>query len=133
MAFVLKQSSSYSWPVTVKVPAETGAGRLRSYTFEVEFQRISEQRREELIRQVAIQQGKLEAGLLTEDLELLTPRQMAAELVVGWSGILESEEPGAAEAPYSEATKSELLNIPDVAQAIIAAWEESIPGARRKN
>ena len=129
MAFILDQSPSYSWPVKVQVPQD--GGRFRSYTFEVEFARVSQERREELGRQLLVQKGRIEAGLLEG--ELLTPRQIAAELVVGWSGILDSEEKDAAPVPFSESTLAQLLNVGDVADAILAAWNESIPGAKAKN
>ena len=129
MAFVLEHSDRYSWPVTVKV-AQDG-GRFRSFTFDVEFKRVSQARREELGRQLLVQKGRIEAGLIEG--EILTPRQIADELVVGWSGILDKEGEGASPVPFSEATKAQLLNIGDVADAILAAWNESIPGAKAKN
>jgi hypothetical protein len=129
MAFILDQSDSYSWPVTVKVPQD--GGRFRSYSFEVEFLRVSQERREELGRQLLAQKNRVEAGDLEG--ELLTPRQIAAELVVGWSGILDSEEKDASPVPFSPAVLAQLLNIGDVADAILAAWNDSIPGAKSKN
>jgi len=129
MAFVLEHSDRYSWPVTVKV-AQDG-GRFRTFTFDVEFKRVSQARREELGRQLLVQKGRIEAGLLEG--EILTPRQIADELVVGWSGILDREGEGAEPVPFSEATKAQLLNIGDVADAILAAWNDSIPGSKAKN
>ena len=129
MAFVLEHSDRYSWPVTVKV-AQDG-GRFRSFTFDVEFKRVSQERREELGRQLLVQKGRIEAGLIEG--EILTPRQIADELVVGWSGILDREGEGAEPVPFSEATKAQLLNIGDVADAILAAWNASIPGAKAGN
>lgn len=129
MAFVLEHSDRYSWPVTVKV-AQDG-GRFRSFTFDVEFKRVSQARREELGRQLLVQKGRIEAGMLEG--EILTPRQIADELVVGWSGILDKEGEGGEPVPFSEATKAQLLNIGDVADAILAAWNDSIPGAKAKN
>lgn len=129
MAFVLEHSDRYSWPVTVKV-AQDG-GRFRTFTFDVEFRRVSQARREELGRQLLVQKGRIEAGLLEG--EILTPRQIADELVVGWSGILDREGENGQPVPFSEATKAQLLNIGDVADAILAAWNESIPGAKAKN
>ena len=129
MAFVLEHSDRYSWPVTVKV-AQDG-GRFRSFTFDVEFKRVSQARREELGRQLLVQKGQIEAGLI--EVEILTPRQIADELVVGWSGILDKEGEGGEPVPFSEATKAQLLNIGDVADAILAAWNASIPGAKAGN
>jgi hypothetical protein len=129
MAFILDQSESYSWPVTVKLPQD--GGRFRSYTFDVEFRRVTQERREMLGRQLLIQKDKIEAGNF--DGELLTPRQIADELVVGWSGILDSEGDDAKPVPFSEKTKAQLLNIGDVADAIVEAWNNSLPGAKAKN
>jgi hypothetical protein len=129
MAFILEHSDRYSWPVTVKI-AQDG-GRFRSFTFDVEFKRVSQERREELGRQLLAQKGRIEAGNIEG--EILTPRQMADELVVGWSGILDREGEGAEPVPFSEATKAQLLNIGDVADAILVAWNASIPGAKAGN
>ena len=129
MSFVLEHSDRYSWPVTVKV-AQDG-GRFRTFTFDVEFKRVSQARREELGRQLLVQKGRIEAGLIEG--EILTPRQIADELVVGWSGILDREGEGGEPVPFSEATKAQLLNIGDVADAILAAWNASIPGAKAGN
>lgn len=129
MAFILEHSDRYSWPVTVKV-AQDG-GRFRSFTFDVGFKRVSQARREELGRQLLVQKGRIEAGNIEG--EILTPRQIADELVVGWSGILDREGEGGQPVPFSEATKAQLLNIGDVADAILAAWNASIPGAKAGN
>lgn len=129
MAFFLEQPDSYLWPVNLKIPQD--GGRFRSFTFEVKFKRVSQERRETLGRQLLVQKGRIEAGDI--DGEILTPRQIADELVVGWAGIMDSEGPDAEEVPFSETTKAQLLNIGDVADAILAAWNDSIPGAKAKN
>jgi hypothetical protein len=129
MAFILDQSESYSWPVTVKVPQD--GGRFRSFTFEAEFKRVSQERREQLGRQLMRQKRTIEDGLLEDD--FLTPRQIADELLVGWSGIMDTEGADAAQVPFGETVKAQLLNIGDVADAILAAWNDSIPGAKAKN
>ena len=129
MAFILDQSESYSWPVTVKVPQD--GGRFRSFTFEAEFKRVSQERREQLGRQLMRQKRTMEDGLLED--EIITPRQIADELLVGWSGIMDTEGPDAQPVPFSETIKAKLLNIGDVADAILEAWNASIPGAKAKN
>ena len=129
MAFILDQSESYSWPVTVKVPQD--GGRFRSFTFEAEFKRVSQERREQLGRQLMRQKRTIEDGLMEDD--FLTPRQIADELLVGWSGIMDTEGADAAQVPFGETVKAQLLNIGDVADAILAAWNDSIPGAKAKN
>ena len=129
MAFILDQSESYSWPVTVKVPQD--GGRFRSFTFDAEFKRVSQERREQLGRQLMRQKRTWDDGNMEED--FLTPRQIADELLVGWSGIMDTEGADAEPVPFSDKVKAQLLNIGDVADAILEAWNASIPGAKAKN
>tara|TARA_R110000868_G_scaffold245587_1_gene502111 strand:- start:426 stop:815 length:390 start_codon:yes stop_codon:yes gene_type:complete len=129
MAFILDQSESYSWPVTVKVPQD--GGRFRSFTFDAEFKRVSQERREQLGRQLMRQKHILDDGRMEDD--FLTPRQIADELLVGWGGIMNTEGADAEPVPFSEKVKAQLLNIGDVADAILEAWNASIPGAKAKN
>lgn len=131
MAFILDQSQSYSWPVTVKVPQD--GGRFRSFTFDAEFKRVSQERREQLGRQLMRQKRLMDDGLTVFEDDILTPRQIADELLVGWSGIMDTEGEGAQPVPFSETIKAKLLNIGDVADAILDAWNNSIPGAKAKN
>ena len=131
MAFILDQSESYSWPVTVKVPQD--GGRFRSFTFEAEFKRVSQERREQLGRLLMRQKRLMDDGLTVFEDDILTPRQIADELLVGWSGIMDTEGPDAEQVPFGEKVKAQLLNIGDVADAILEAWNASIPGAKAKN
>lgn len=131
MAFILDQSESYSWPVTVKVPQD--GGRFRSFTFDAEFKRVSQERREQLGRLLMRQKRLMDDGLTVFEDDFLTPRQIADELLVGWSGIMDTEGPDAQQVPFSDKVKAQLLNIGDVADAILEAWNASIPGAKAKN
>lgn len=128
MAFFLDQSDSYSWPVTVKVP-ENG-GKFRSLTFDALFSRVSTERQEELGRQLLKQKTRLDFG---ETDDLLTPRQIASEILVGWEGIKDKEGDKGQDVPFSESTKARLLNIPEVVNAILEAWNKSVPEAKIKN
>jgi len=139
MPFFLERSDSYFWPVTVK-EAQDG-GKHRKYTFEAQFKRVGQARREELGHQLLIQKGRVQAGRLEErdkdgkmvPIKLLTPREMADELLVGWRKIMDREVEGGEEVPFSEALKAELLEIENVAEAILEAWNESQPGAKVGN
>ena len=128
MAFFLDQSESYSWPVTVKVPQD--GGKFRSLTFDAVFQRVSTERQEELGRQLLRQRTRIDIG---ETDDLLTPRQIASELLVDWEGIKDKEGEKGQDVPYSESTKARLLNIPEVVNAILDSWNKSVPEAKLKN
>lgn len=114
MAFVLKQSDSYTWPVTVEFPVD--GGRFDKQSFDAQFKRLSQPRIREIWDQ--IQSGEIG----DEDL--------CNEVVVGWGGVQDAK---GADVPFSERAKKELLALPLVAAAIVTAWLDSLNNAKRKN
>ena len=126
MAFVLKQSDTYSWPVSFDVPAD--GGRFVKQTFDAEFKRPTQARIVEIQEAVmkrlrAIQNDQDTDGLIT-DLEI------ADEILVGWSGIDDGE---GADVPYSQKAKEQVLNVPAVSASVVEAFFDSLKGAKRKN
>jgi hypothetical protein len=126
MAFVLKQSDTYSWPVSFDVPAD--GGRFVKQTFDAEFKRPTQARIVEIQEAVlkrlrAVQNDEETDGLIT-DLEI------AEEILVGWSGIDDGEGNAV---PYSQKAKDQVLNVPAVSASIVEAFFESLKGAKRKN
>ena len=114
MAFVLKQSGNYSWPVKVDLPEE---GKLRRHTFEILFKNIPQSRFQEMIDQS--QRGEL------NDVDV------CREVVEGWSGILDEK---GEEMPFVQKKFDELLEVLGIPTAIATAFIESrIGGAKRKN
>lgn len=114
MAFVLKQSDSYSWPITFDLPVD--GGRHQRETFDGQFKRLPQS------RILAI--GKeIEAGDLT-DVEL------ACEVLVGWAGVTDD---AGKEVPFSQKALQQLLDVPMLATAIVSAYFDSLKGAKRKN
>jgi hypothetical protein len=125
MAFVLKQSDTYTWPVSFEIPVN--GGRFVKQTFDAEFKRPTQTRIVEIQESVmarlrAIQNDEDTAGMIT-DLEI------AGEILVGWSGI----EDGKDEVPYSEKAKEQVLDMPAVSASIVEAFFDSLKGAKRKN
>jgi|TARA_X000001382_G_scaffold76713_2_gene53694 hypothetical protein len=114
MAFVLKKTNSYKWPVTVDVPVD--GGKHDRVTFDVEFKDLTQSRLLEI------------AELSSEG--SLTDVEVAREVMVGWAGI--QDEDGK-DLPYSITKRDELLEVPMVATAIASAYLESKRGAKRKN
>lgn len=113
MAFVLKQSETYSWPVSVEFPAD--GGKTASAKFTVEFKRLPHSRVEELV----------EAGKSAS----MTDREVCLEVVCGWDGVTDGEEP----VPFSDAALGQMLELTGAIRGILAAWFESLAGAQRKN
>jgi len=114
MAFVLKQSDTYVWPVTVEIPID--GGRFDRQTFDAEFKRLPQARNNAII-----QAARAET---TTDLEV------AEEVLAGWKGITDD---AGKDIPYSETAKSQLLDVPGVSAALVEAYINSLLGAKRKN
>tara|TARA_R110002020_G_scaffold424560_1_gene633810 strand:- start:788 stop:1132 length:345 start_codon:yes stop_codon:yes gene_type:complete len=114
MAFVLKKSNTYKWPVSVDVPVD--GGKHERVTFDVEFKDLTQSRLLEIAELSA--EGNL------------TDVEIAREVIMGWVGI---EDEDGEELPYSMTKRDELLDVPMMATAIAGAYLESKQGAKRKN
>ena len=126
MAFVLKQSNSYTWPVSVKLPAD--GGKFEKQTFDAQFKRLPQGRINEI--QVDVQ-TRIKASERNETLEGgISDQSIADELLVGWSGVVDGDGD---EILFSEELKEQLLDISTVASAIIVAYFDSLTGSKAKN
>lgn len=123
LSFVLKQSDSYSWPITLVLPVD--GGRREKHTFDGEFKRLPQSRINEIIRLArAMERGRVEEG------EELQDQDAAREVLAGWSGVVDDD---GKEIKFSDAALTQLLEIPTVAAQIVRAWFDSIEVAKRKN
>ena len=114
MAFVLKKSGSYSWPVHFDIPVD--GGRFERQTFDCEFKQISQTR----IREISVGIGS----------DGMTDADVAAEVLVGWSGVTDDN---GKDVPFSQSALADLLEVPMLAGAIVLAYFDSLQGAKRKN
>lgn len=114
MAFVLKKTNTYKWPVSVDVPVD--GGKHERVTFDIEFKDLTQTRLGEI--------AKLSGEGTLSDVEI------AKEVIVGWAGI---EDENGKELPYSITKRDELLEVPMLASTIAGAYIESKQGAKRKN
>lgn len=114
MAFILKQSSTYFWPVQIEIPAD--GGKHEKQTFDAEFKRVTQDRIEE-IREAIMSEA-------TND------RAIACEVLIGWTGI---KDDAGDDIPFSERNRDDLLNIPGIARTVTSTWMDSLSGAKRKN
>lgn len=123
MSFVLKQSATYTWPITLILPVD--GGRREKHTFDGEFKRLPQSRINEIVRQARA----MERGRLGED-EVLEDQDAAKEILAGWSGVVDDD---GKEIPFSDSNLNQLLEIPTIAGQIVRAWFESLEVAKRKN
>ena len=126
MAFVLKQSSSYVWPVTVKLPIS--GGKFEKQTFDAEFKRLPQARINKIQIEVQARIKSSERNEATDD--SISDQSIAEELLIGWSGVLDEDGD---EVPFTESMKQQLLDIPTMASAIIVAYFDSLTGTKTKN
>tara|TARA_R110000868_G_scaffold293196_1_gene553683 strand:+ start:146 stop:487 length:342 start_codon:yes stop_codon:yes gene_type:complete len=113
MAFVLKQSDTYSWPVTFDIPVD---GRLESQSFDAVFKRKGQTWIRETFK-------KMEDGA-TSDVEV------AREVLAGWTGVNDGTGKDVA---FNAKAVEVLLEVPAVASAVVFNFFRSITGAKEKN
>ena len=124
MAFVLKQSTSYKWPISLVIPVD--GGKRETHTFDGVFKRLSQSRIDE-IRQLAI---AIERGRTEE--EDANERQLSSEVLIGWAGVVDDKGEAV---PFSVGALAEMLEIPTVANQILREFFNSLnpekkPGKR---
>lgn len=119
MAFVLKQSDTYSWPVTFDVPVD--GGRHERQTFDGEFKRLPQSKVGPMVAEL----NRLDDGA---DMERIT--ELASEVLVGWSGVTDDS---GKEIPFSQKALEQLLEVPLLAASVLRSYFDSIKGAKRKN
>lgn len=125
MAFVLKQSDSYRWPVSFKLPID--GGKREKQSFEAEFKRLPQSRIMEIQAQA---QRLIKAAEDGEQIEGISDLSVADEVLVGWSGIVDED---GEEVPFSKTNKAALLEVPMLAASLIQAYFESLVEEKRKN
>ena len=126
MAFVLKQSNSYKWPVSFKLPVD--GGKFEKQTFDAEFKRLPQARINEIQTDVQTRIKAAERNELVDN--NITDISIANELIIGWEGVVDSDGDAVT---FSETVKQQLLDIPTVASAIIVAYFDSLAGVKIKN
>lgn len=114
MAFVLKQSDTYSWPVTFNVPVD--GGRHDSQTFDASFKRKPQKWIRDIVKRI--------------DADDVIDTDVARQVLVGWSGV--NDENGK-EIPFSQKALDQLLEVPTLASAIVLAYFNSVAGVKVKN
>jgi hypothetical protein len=119
MAFVLKQSDTYNWPVTFDIPVD--GGRHERQTFDGEFKRLPQSK----IGPMVAELGRLDD---LSDMDRIS--ELAADVLVGWSGVTADD---GKEIPFSQKALEQLLDVPLLAVQIVKAYLDSLKGAKRKN
>jgi len=123
MGFKLSTATSYPWPVAGRV-ADT------RFTFTAQFAFLDQERIDYLLVASAKRAALLRRGEDDPELEGITSRAIAAEVLVGWSGVTDDNDESV---EFSAAAADKFLRIQGVARAVADAWGESLEGARAGN
>jgi hypothetical protein len=123
MSFVLKQSATYNWPITLILPVD--GGRREKHTFDGEFRRLPQTRINEIIKLAR----RMEIGRADDD-DQLDDITAAKEILVGWSGVIDD---AGKEVPFSDSALGQILDIPTVGAQIVKAWYGSMELAKKGN
>jgi len=123
MGFKLSTATSYPWPVAGRV-ADT------RFTFTAQFAFLDQERIDYLLVASAKRAALLKRGEDDPELEGITSRAIAAEVLVGWSGVTDDNDESV---EFSAAAADKFLRIQGVARAVADAWGESLEGAKVGN
>ena len=126
MGFILEQSPTFSWPITIRERQD--GGRYRTHTFDAIFKRLPQSRMDEIV----LESQRIKSWAAKDEvISELPTRAIASEILAGWSGIFESDN--TTQVPYSEEAKAQLLEIETVADVLVATFIDSAEKAKAKN
>lgn len=129
MTFALEQSATYSWPVNFEYA--TDGGKFRRVSFEIIFNRLDQDRIEQILVSQQDMQRAVESGAPDLLDKLAQGRAHAVEVMSGWSGIKATE--GGDDLEFSKANVAKFVKVPGMANAVLTAFGESLKLAKQGN
>ena len=126
--FVLDQSDSYLWPVSLELPEN---GKKKTFTFNAEFKRLPQEEVEELRQRHSVQIKRIVAAMdrFNNEDELGIndagdeTRELCNAVLCGWEKVTDAAgEP----VIFTEAAKRRMYQVQGAPAAIFDAWIESL-------
>ncbi len=125
MAFILEQSPTFKWPITIREVQD--GGRVRTHQFDAIYRRLPQSRMEA----VQLQYQAMKAAVSrNEPLDEIPTRAIADEILEGWVGIT---NPDGSPVEVTPETRRQLLEVPSVADVLVVTFFEAHEKARAKN
>ncbi len=129
--FVLDQSDSYFWPVSVELPAN---GSKKTFTFDAEFKRLPQDEVEDLrqrhINNVVKMRRVLAAvdGFGDDEADGISEmgdetRELCDAVLCGWAKVADAK---GEEVEFNDASKRQMYRVQGAAAAILNAWFDSL-------
>lgn len=127
--FVLDQTDSYFWPVSVDLPIN---GTKKTFTFDAEFKRLPEQdvadlRQRyfrfvsDLRKQLSVLEGYSDDEISTESNQGY--EELCDEVICGWGKVSDA---AGDQVDFTEASKRQMYRVQGACVAILKAWFDSI-------
>ena len=125
MAFILEQSPTFKWPITIREVQD--GGRVRTHQFDAIYRRLPQSRMEA----VQLQYQAMKAAVSrNEPLDEIPTRAIADEILEGWVGIT---NPDGSPVEVTPETRRQLLEVASVADVLVVTFFEAHEKARAKN
>lgn len=113
----LAQKDTFTWPITVEIPAD--GGKFEKHVFTAEFRRLPRSEIDVLMRDV----GE------SNDPERATAN-IVDQILLGWNGVVDADgQP----VPFSDEARNQVLDIHPVRNCVFQAWVDSLKAGARKN
>ena len=125
MAFVLEQTPTFRWPITIREVQD--GGRVRTHQFEAIYRRLPQSRMEAVQLQY---QAIKAAASRNEVIDDIPTRAIADEILAGWEGIT---NPDGSAVEVTPEAKAQLLEVATVADVLVTTFFEAHDKARVKN
>lgn len=125
MSFILEQSPTFKWPITIREVQD--GGRVRTHSFDAIYRRLPQSRMEAVQLQY---QAMKSAITRNEPLDEIPTRGIAEEILEGWEGIT---DPEGSPVPVTAETRRQLLEVALVADVLVTTYFEAHEKARAKN
>ena len=123
--FILKKEATFTHPIVFYTPAD--GGTQNKETFDAIFKIIPQSRINEIGIQAQKKQKELDQGIF--DGEKISDYMIAEEVLVGWDGITDGNEP----VPFTKATKKQVLDIAGLANILVTQYLEVVAQQKTKN
>ncbi len=123
--FILKKEATFTYPIVFYTPSDGGV--QKEETFDAVFKIIPQSRINEIGLQAQQKKKELDNGII--DGTNLSDLLIADEILVGWDGITDGNEP----VPFTKATKKQVLDIAGLANILVTKYFEEVSKQKVKN
>ncbi len=123
--FILKKEATFTHPIKFYTPAD--GGTQKEETFDAVFKILPQSRINEIGAQAQKKEKELKEGII--DGIDISDLQIADEILVGWEGITNGNEP----VVFTKSTKKQVLDIAGLANVLVTEYLKIVAQQKVKN